>query len=254
MRRWIFLLLSLGVLALVWWLRGNAHQFAFVVPANRDVLYATTFTDSRFAEDWSLEERRGYLSGVVDDRIQLTIEEAVFLTPSGPDALRTMNRFNYSDFDLRVQTTVLEGPENNSFGVIFRQVDPATYYIFYISSDGYYSVWRELPTGYIARSNWIPTDVVRQGTEGVVNDIRVVAQGDTFQFYINDTLMQVCVPNNPDGESTYVESRSECVDGTMQDALVDDTIASGQLGMIVTPFASGQLTVAFDNVVVLSPE
>jgi hypothetical protein len=254
MRRWIFLLFSILLLVLTWWLRGNTDRFVFVVPSNREVLYASSFTDGRFAEDWSLEDRRGYLSGIVEDRIQLTIEDAVFLTPSGPDALRTMNRFSFGDFDYRVQTTALEGPDNNSFGVIFRQTDPATYYIFYISSDGYYSVWRELPTGYIALSNWIPTDVIRQGTDGAVNDIRVVAQGGTFQFYINDMLVQVCVPNNPDGESTYVESRSECVDGTMQDTLVDNTIANGQLGIIVSPFASGQLTIAFDNALVLSPE
>jgi len=254
MRRLWFLLLSILFLGGIWWLRGNTEVLRFTVPQNRDVLYATTFTDGRFIEDWSTEDRRGYVSGIEDDQLQLMIEEAVFLAPTDPNALRATLQYNFGDFDYRVKTEVLESPLNNSFGVIFRQADPFTYYIFYISSDGYYSVWRETPAGRIALSTWIPSDVIAQGTDGVENTVRVVGEGNTFQFYVNGEAMMLCVPTDPDGESTYVEATEECVEGQMQPTLTDDTIAEGRLGVIINPFSSGQISVGFDNPVVLRPQ
>lgn len=253
MWRYSLLVVAAALLGGFWWLRGNTAALAFVVPANRDVLYATTFTDGLFLADWSTEDRRGYVSELVGDRLQLTIQEAVFLAPGPPNALRATLRYPLRDFDYRVEATVLEGPLNNSFGVVFRQLDPQTYYIFYISSDGYYSVWRETPAGRIALSNWIPTAAVNQGTDGVVNRLRVVAQGDEFVFFVNDVPLPLCVPDAPGGESTYVEATGTCEGGAMRPTLTDGTIAQGKVGVIVNPFASGQLSVAFDNPVVLAP-
>ncbi len=253
MRRYSLLVIAVVLLGVVWGVRRNPEALAFVVPANGDVLYATTFTDGTLLMDWSTEDRRGYVSELIDERLQLTIQEAVFLAPGRPDALRATMRYPLRDFDYRVETTVLEGPLNNSFGVVFRQLDPQTYYIFYISSDGYYSVWREAPAGRIALSTWIPTDAVNQGTDSVTNQLRVVAEGDEFAFFVNDTSLPLCVPDDPEGESTYVESTSTCVEGSMQPTLTDATIPHGKIGVIVNPFASGQLSVAFDNPVVLSP-
>ncbi len=253
MRRFGLLIGATVFLGVVWWLRGNTDVLTFVVPTNREVLYATTFTDGVFLADWSTEDRRGYVSELVDEQLQLTIEEAVFLAPGTPNALRATMQYPLRDFDYRVEATALEGPLNNSFGVVFRQLDPQTYYIFYISSDGYYSVWRETPAGRIALSNWIPTDAVNQGTDGVTNRVRVVAQGSEFVFFVNDTPLPLCVPDAPSGESTYIEATATCVDGTMQPTLTDNTIPYGKIGVIVTPFVSGQLSVAFDNPVVLRP-
>jgi hypothetical protein len=254
MRRWVFLLGSVVFVALMWWLQGQADRIRYVIPANQDILYATTFNDGAFAADWTTEERRGYVSTITEDRLRLTIEQAVFMLPSRPDALRTTNRFSFRDFDYRVTTTALEGPENNSFGVIFRQASPTTYYIFYISSDGYYSVWRETPAGRIALSAWIPSEAINQGTDNITNTVRVLANGDTFRFFVNGTPLMVCVPDDPNGESTYVEADEACIAGQMQPTLTDAIIPTGKLGVIVNPFASGQLAVAFDNVVVRPPE
>ncbi|MEO0565849.1 MAG: hypothetical protein AAF125_27315, partial [Chloroflexota bacterium] len=207
---WIIALLCLGAVMM---LRRNAEALQFVVPTNRDLLYATTFSDGQFTTDWSTEDRRGYVSDISNGQLQLTIEEAVFLAERSPNAIRATNRYRFGDFDYRVRTTALEGPENNSFGIVFRQVSPDTYYIFYISSDGYYSIWRETPAGRIALSAWIPTDVINQGTDNITNDIRVVGTGNTFSFYANGEQLRVCVPDDPSGESTYVESTEECVGG-----------------------------------------
>lgn len=54
--------------------------------------------------------------------------------------------------------------------------------------------------------------IVNQGIS-TVNRLRVVARGNQFQFYINGEQVQVCIPNNPDAQSTYF--MDSCIDGQM---------------------------------------
>lgn len=248
MRRFLYPLISVVLLLAVIWLRGQTDRMRFIVPNNAaDVLYASTFAN---ADDWELQDRRGYVSDTAGERLQLTIEEVVFMASNTPDSLRSTLPYLFTDFDFTVQASALAGPLDNSFGVVFRQLDENTHYYFLISSDGYYSVWRKVGEFVPRRlSAWMPSDVVVQGVDGQTNTVRVVGQGDEFRFYVNGEQMPVCVPNNPDGESTY--SGGECVDGNIRDTLIDNTIPYGKLGVIVNPTTSGQLTIAFDNALVL---
>ncbi len=252
MRRVMFLLGSVVLLGVVWWLRGSTDALRFVVPGNAPVLYATTFGNGALLEDWSQQDRRGYITDISDEALSLTIEEVVFIAEANPEALRATNRYLFQDFDYRVQATANEGPVDNSFGVVFRQLDEETYYLFLISSDGFYSVWRQLPGVPLRElSTWIESDAIAQGI-GAANAVRVTAQGADFQFYVNGEQLPVCIPDNPDGTSTF--TGGECIDGAMLTTLTDDNIPYGKLGVIVSPFAPGQLTVTFDNVVVLGSD
>lgn len=245
MRRAWFLLLSLLILGVTLGLRQIEDTLGFIVPSNRAVLYATTFDAATYGDDWSVQDRRGGVTTIADGVLTLTFDS----NTQRRELLRSVNVYPYGDFDLRVTASATAGPLDNSYGVVFRQLDESTYYLFYISSDGYYSVWRETPNGRIALSTWIPSDAIVQGADGSTeNRLRVMAQGDTFRFEVNDTPLQLCIPNNPDGESTYTV---ECVDGTMQDTLTDDTIPYGQLGVAVETLRDGELAAQFDDVVVL---
>lgn len=247
MRRWWFLVVSLLFLGFVLVLRQFQDALRFVVsPDAGAVLYATTFTDGRFAEHWSAQDRRGGTISFDDHALRLTFDEFV---PS-QSLLRSINRYPFSDFDLQVTAQALTGPLDNSFGIVFRQLDDQTYYLFYISSDGYYSVWRETPAERFALSTWIPTEAINQGADGsTTNTLRVVAEGNIFRFFVNDEPLQLCIPDLPDGESTYT---TECVDGTMQPTLSDDTIPYGRIGVAIETLRDGGMTVQFDDVLLRS--
>jgi hypothetical protein len=249
MRRAGFLLVALVLVGLAWWSRGQTDAVRFIVPAN-PIQYATTFDGGKFAEDWSVEERRGYVVAADNDQLTLTIQEAVFMAGAA-SSLRATNRYLFRDFDLQVTTIAESGPLNNSFGVVFRQLDPQTYYTFYISSDGYYSVWYESAEASTRLSDWIASDVIQQGVDGARNTIRVIADGDTFSFLVNGQQLDLCIPDDPAGQSTM--AAGECVDGSLQPTLTDTRLPYGQIGLILAPIASGEQAIAFDNVVVRSP-
>lgn len=243
-----FLLVSVVALGAVLWGRERVDSLEFVVPADAaPVLYATTFDDGRFASDWFQTERRGGVSAVTDDALQLTFNER---TP-GRERLLSTNQYLFRDFDLQVDAAAVAGPLNNSYGVVFRRLNEQTYYLFYVSSDGYYSVWRETPQQVIKLSDWIASDAVNQGIEGEVNRLRVVAEGDTFGFFVNGTALEVCIPDDSSGESTI--SGGECVGGSMQPTLVDDVIPYGAPGVAIETIVDGGMSVIFDNVVLLPP-
>ncbi|MEM6529660.1 MAG: hypothetical protein AAF653_15280 [Chloroflexota bacterium] len=245
MRRYLLLILSIVFLLFVLLLRSNEDGLRYVVP-NRPaaVLYATTFDDGMFGADWSQQDRTGGTVEVADDALSLTFAEVV----PRRERLRSTTTYLFSDFDYSVDAAATAGPLNNSYGVVFRQFDEQTYYLFMVSSDGFYSVWRELPQGFIALSTWIPSEAINQGVDGETNRLRVTAQGDTFRFYVNNEPLLLCIPDDPDGESTYT---TECIGGTMQETLTDDNIPVGGLGVAIETIIDGGMAAQFDNAVVV---
>ncbi|MCS7072170.1 MAG: DUF1080 domain-containing protein, partial [Anaerolinea sp.] len=116
---------------------------------------------------------------------------------------------HFRDFDLRVRLMAVDGPIDNGYGVIFRFQDNDNnliaddrYYAFQISSDGYYRLVSRTTGEEREISTWIPSAIVRPGLN-VSNEIRVTAQGDRFQFFVNDQIASLCIPDNPAGRSVY---------------------------------------------------
>ncbi len=246
MRRILVVLLLAVVLAACFFLNRALANWHYVVPAAPgELLYVSTF--DAFNEDWSLYE--GRLSAEVSDSaLRLTVGEPVAVPYSTASP-------HFADFDVRVQARAVEGPENNGFGVVFRQIDPDNLYYFLISSDGWYQVSRVLDGDSRELSTWIETPHVNQGI-GAVNTLRVVGRGDSFQFYVNDQPLLLCIPDNPEALSTYNWLDDVCVDGAMRDTLVDDSIAAGRLGVAAMTIQGSEtgVVVAFDDVLVYGPE
>lgn len=216
------------------------------------VLYTATF--DAYADDW--DQYPGRLSAqVVDGALRIENQQ-----PEAGPYSRTKQHFG--DFDLLMETRAVDGPLDNAYGVIFRLQDKDTpspaddnYYAFLISSDGYYRVMRALDGDLQELSAWIPSPAIRQGagSDAPSNWLRVVAQADHFRFYINGQAAAVCIPDEPDGQSTYNDITGECIGGQMLETLVDDTIASGQIGVIVRTLGLPGAVVEFDNMVVVAP-
>jgi len=211
------------------------------------VLYAAGF--DALAEDWDTFDD-GELSAriVADDPatagIRLRAEK------SGV-AISSSERWYFADFDYSVMMAAVGGPENNGYGVVFRHINPDNTYAFTISSDGYYSVERTLNGQAVRVSDWIRSDTVNTGI-GAVNTVRVVGVGGSFRFFINSQAVQVCIPDDRNGISTY--SGGKCVGGQMLETLTDSTFPSGKIGVTVSTPGEPDVEAAFDNVLVLMPE
>jgi hypothetical protein len=244
------------LLILAYGAKRATEDWHYIVPVEPGkVVYASAFDG--FRDEWGLYA--GRLSAQILDANALRLD------------VDATNRFTwsvarpyFSDFDVSVQATASDGPENNSFGIIFRHQDKGNtapedddYYLFLISSDGYYQVFRQLngaPGDQRQKelSTWIPSPAVNTGI-GAVNKLRVVGSGNRFQFYINGQPMKLCVPDDPNGASTYDEAKSEC-DGRMVDTLVDNSISYGRLGVVAGALDDPGVVADFDNFIVSGPE
>ena len=256
MRR-LLVLIVLGLIfaALLALSRSRASWQHYVVSGDAgSLLYAATFdggADSGFNGEW--EQYAGRLSTQIDGgQLRVSIGEA------GKGAYSVATPY-FGDFDLRVAAQAVDGPIDNGYGVVFRlqnkdntSFDDDSYYLFLISSDGYYRVTRVLDGSEQILSDWIDSPLIQQGLNAV-NQLRVVARGDRFQFYVNDAPVQLCIPDDPDAISTY--SGGTCIGGAMVDALTDNAIPDGQIGVTAkaTSSGGGDVVAAFDNLLVYAP-
>lgn len=269
-------IIGLNTAAVTW---ANARPVLTAPPG--DVLYAAGFDG--FMDEW--QQYEGRLSAQIRDgvlRLSVDDTDATIYSLAAPV---------FRDFDLRVQATTVDGPIDNAFGVIFRLDKPQAacdlplvilcdvaqvpllsvplrlifrpssssatgYYMFLISADGYYSVWQAVATdtGTQARrvSAWIASEFVEQGI-GATNELRVLAQGDTFRFFINGVPVALCLPDDPNAQSTY--SAGQCIGGRMVDTWVNRDFALGQIGFVAQSTLSGGsgVVVEFDNLRIFSP-
>lgn len=251
MRRFVVLAILIVLAGAAYLLNQRLFDWHYVLPTEAGVpAYVSTF--DAVADDWTLYE--GRLSAQVAEGMIVLEADAFSSLPF------STARYYWNDFDLTVQANPQAGPLNNGYGVIFRlspkgNISPADddYYLFFVSSDGYYQVARSVEGQQHELSTWIPSPLVNQGFD-VTNTLRVIAVGNTFRFFINGQPVQLCVPESPDGVSTYDERRGGCIGGTMADVLTDDAIAAGQVGVAVQSFDEPGVVVGFDNLVVSGPE
>lgn len=251
MRRFLVLLVLIILLAASYALNRLTQNWHYVMPVEPgQVAYVAAFDG--FTEDWS--QYQGALAAQVTDGGVLRLE-----TDSASSGPFSVTRQYFGDFDLRAQAVPVAGPEDNGYGLIFRLQDNGNtdlsddrFYWFLISSDGYYQVVRVLNGQQKRLSDWIPSDAIQTGI-GAANWLRVVASGDRFRFYVNNQPLQLCLPDDPDAESTFT-ALNECVQGQMVDELVDSTIPNGRIGVTAHAFSEGGVAVEFDNVMVLGPE
>lgn len=246
MRRLLILLTLILMLAATFQLSRLAQDWHYVVPAEPgELLYATGFDGG--ADDWEQTIRRDKSQEVLNGRMRLTVETAqngVF-SAAGP---------YFSDFDVTVDATTLDGPLDNGFGVIFRQLNDGTYYIFLISADGFYRVKRLDNNVSKVLHNWHTSSLINTGV-GATNQLRVIGIGDRFRFFINGEPVELCIPDNPDDTSTPLADGT-CQDGQWRETLVDDTIPYGHIGVTVE-VDRGQppgVVVGFDRFIVRGPE
>jgi hypothetical protein len=247
--RWHGLLIALAGLALLLAAWFGLRQLGSVLKDNPplvtgepgDLLYAAGFDG--FTDEWATYD--GRLSAEISDG---TLQISVGVANAGP---YVPARWSFADFDVSVKARALTGPDNNGFGVVFRMRDAGNYYAFLISSDGFYQVVRAVDGVSKEVSTWIRSDWVNQGMDAD-NLLRVLAKGDQFSFFINGEPVTLCLPDDPNAQSTYY--LGECREGALYDTLTDGTHATGRIGLIAITLDQPDVQVAFDNLTVYQPE
>jgi hypothetical protein len=141
---------------------------------------------------------------------------------------------NLADVEFEAETQYIAGPDNNEFGLICRYERAGdgrnSFYFFFVSSDGYYALGKVVRDARTILSpgegSFQPTDAVQLGADAV-NVLTATCSGTHFALAVNATLV---------GE-------------------FDDTeLARGDVGVIAGTFDEGGVHIAFDNVIVRSPE
>lgn len=131
---------------------------------------------------------------------------------------------NFGDGTYEVEATPIEGTIDNGYGMLFKvDSDDQLFYIFKVSSDGYVFVGRCeencAQVEALVDQDWFASPAVNQGLE-VTNKLRVVADGSQMTFFVNESQV---------GE------------------VVDETLKTGDIGLLAETFTPGGLRVAFDN-------
>lgn len=227
-----------------------------------DLLYAAGFDG--FTEEW--QQSTGRDSHVIADgklRVSVDVESL--------NSVYSAARPLFTDFDVSVNLTLVDSPEDNDgAGVIFRLQEVTTRctlplvvlcqfvpvpadrtrlgYMFLISDNGYYSLWRSEADGTIAKVTvWHNGEGIINTGIGATNRLRVVGRGDRFQFSINGSPLELCIPfagDEPTGNARDCQGERTLV-------WQDNTYAAGKLGVVVN---SPGVIADFDDFIVTSPE
>lgn len=254
------------------------NQRPLVEGSPGELLYVAAF--SGFEDEWDLYD--GQQSALIkDEQLELAVHSPQTLTWSTAPA-------NFGDFDIVVEAEALGGPVDNAFGLLFRlqnrgearcdlpavifcgleQVSPLAgtairqvlgqqssfdYFSFFISSDGYYSLWKSAAGETKALSAWMPSAHIKPGL-GARNRIRLLGLDASYRFFINGVAVDLCLPHDPAAASTF--TGGECMDGELRFEYVDDSLRGGKIGLVAQSTATGGagVVVRFDNLIVLSPE
>ncbi|MHB1357513.1 MAG: hypothetical protein ACYCZF_16210 [Anaerolineae bacterium] len=173
-------------------------------------IYSDDFTDptSGWAEDSSAQSETGYLDG----KYVITVYEVNYLSWSFLGQL-------FSDFVVEIEGAKLSGPNDGEYGILFRYVDSDHYYIFKVNAAGRYVVFAYDGGEWINLIAWTKNSAVKTGT--ATNKLAIVAQGETFAFYIN---------------------------GVKVDEMVDNRFAEGDIALVVGTHDVGDFAAGFTNI------
>jgi hypothetical protein len=182
-----------------------------------DVLMADDFSTPRNA--WLSEVTEQAEKGYEDGEFRLTVYQPEYSTWSYPDPPR-----DFADFALEVDVRRVSGPPDNEFGVLVRyQPETDEFYLFAISSNGFYSVQKYQADEWQKLVDWTESATILQGD--AVNRLRVTGQGGKMRFFVNGEPL------------TQVE---------------DASFRSGSVGLLASTNEKGGVAVAFDNLRVRS--
>jgi len=185
-----------------------------VEPGVGDLLYSDDFSSSK--SGWPQSASGKYLALYKNGKYHMTVVPPLYWN------VQKLPSQNFSDFILEVEATKEAGPDDNALGVLVRESNESNdYYLFLLSSDGYYQVKKAQNGSWAYTQEWAKSSAIKTGN--ATNLVKVVCNGDKLSFYANDVKL-----------TDYNDS----------------SFANGHIGMRVESKSEGNVTVAFDNLTV----
>jgi hypothetical protein len=189
-------------------------------PSGSDVLFREQFQPTQLS-NWLLEGDAVGRSLILNEQLVIQID--------APNTMQyaTLNDPTFSDFVLEVDAQLLSGPEESSYGIIFRQDEDGRFYRFQITGTGFYVLERRNGDGSWTRltDDWPESDAIYQGLN-IINRLRVEAVGSRLSVYAN-------------GELLHETS--------------DDAYSEGTIALDAGTFGRAGVQAAFDNLIIRQP-
>lgn len=134
---------------------------------------------------------------------------------------------HFTDFILEVETTLVEGTDNNCHAVACRFKDEYNYYAFSISAEGYYFISRFIGGDQVPLTGPTPiySTYINQGM-GAVNLINIECIGSNLTLSVNGHVLA---------------------------SVTDATFSGGDIALVATSFEGSFTEIAFDNIIVTEP-
>lgn len=133
---------------------------------------------------------------------------------------------NFKDTQIVARARVLEGPDDNMYGLLCRYQDEDNYYALVIGADGYYGIFKTL-----------------DGEQSLIDQPHMDFSGQINRGEDENELQAVCVG----------ELLSLFVNGIRLLQVQDDSLAYGDVGLIVGNFEEPGVDVLFDDFIVFLP-
>ena len=144
-------------------------------PALTPLPYTEDFSNPNHG--WKTVSDEAIKIGVQDGALHFTIDDLDTIAWSTPQDKR------FGDFVLDVDATQIEGPNDNTYGVIVRYQDDRNFYRLDISGDGYFAVFKRKDGVWTKVQDYLETPAIKQGN--ATNHLQVIAQGNQFTFSVN---------------------------------------------------------------------
>lgn len=186
-------------------------------PGSGNVLFADSF-DTR-SNRWEQFEDEVVSAHYVPGRFRIDVKTPGETVWSVPDV-----ELRAGDALFEAEATLLAGPPDVRYGLVFRYQGAFDFYLFTVSGDGAAAFDRLQGGEWRALRDAAASSAVAVG-QGATNRLGVLAAGDWFTFYVNG------------------EEVAQATDGAF---------ASGGVALLVATGAEGGAEVAFDNVSVVS--
>lgn len=184
-----------------------------VPPPAGGALFEDTFDDP--AGGWDIYADADVETGYVNGEYRVAARSAgmtAWGSPSGGG--------DWAAMAAQVDARQVEGPLDAGYGLLARiRPDGQSFYRFSISAEGYYYVELATLDQWTTLADWQPSPAIRQGL-GQVNSLRVECDRSKLSFYANGVLLA---------------------------ETIDNTLASGNVGLSVSAYDEGGAVVHFDN-------
>ena len=144
-----------------------------------ELLYREDFEDP--TSGWGSRIRDHYEKGYVQGEYRILVKDLnLYVRAIGPPS--------FTDFDLRVQARYEGSQREKAYGVVFRYVDSDNHYIWWVNPvSGTFRLTKEVRDQRTTLIGWGSSPVIKHTAQPV--ELRVVAQGSRFKFYVNDELV-----------------------------------------------------------------